>query len=1056
MNKMNGPLFDCPWHKTSWDRFLSEYLPELIGANCDLRRYQVDRSGGTCTITLEVEGSESSLTVEYNGIPLPDERGVFTIDDGTTDMPMVIMPIANEPLTVVRCVGELLRDFLASRLAPAPEGVLTSQAAVGAWFPLEELTAEFFSETAGRLDDTNSIAEGIHMRRVRLRLVGDFTPPSDIAPKHQIGLLCPIEFPEGPNCGLVLTVARGAEIRDGALVRKESSADVSEAPDPVSMLGPTASYIPFIERNDPARLMMGANMMRQWIVPLAHESAMVQTGTEPDSPDFWCGFNLLTAYASYGRLTYDDAIVVSESAAVRMQCAAPLAVGDKLSNRHGQKGLVSRILPDSEMPKIPDGRTVDLLFSFSGLHTRMKTGELWEAIYSWLVERGEADAIVPQFASPSREEIESALKKAGCPERGMVRLTLPDGEATEKPVVVGTVYWGRLHHTAASKFKVSGSDQPRQVQGEMEYWAMRQVQGEMEYWAMREAGAFSAVLEANSIAAEGSAYLEESVRAIERGDKSMLPGSSVKLQDLTSKLKLAGIETHYSKKELSFRFGEAKNDETVLVLPEPMTHPWRTNHRLVEIPQNPDSPLWSGLVRSAERLRSLLQSDAPQKLLDSSRRSVTERIGAYFDELIVHQDFVPRGRRHFSGRTVIVPAGETGPNQIGVPEEMAWTLFGPHVTALVGPEANRKRTSEAKKALDAVMSERWVYINRAPTLSPAAMLGFKPVAVGHRAIELHPLVCRWLNADYDGDQIALFHPLTDAAQKDASDKLSIAGHLRRNPALVRTLVPTQDSLWGLAALSRDEIGRSRIAQVLTKLPEMPEGYLTERSLADFSVTLLDEVGPERVVEILGELYDLGITEAMRRGGSMNPFMQIPASVRESNMTRAEIVEGFAGSNDFDDPDFGSQLLLIKSGARGSIEHLVMLCHSRPFGAGVPTLIPQTYDGDLADLATPANAMSREQEHAEYTATGHLDGVLAPELFLLAREARKHIHELVTTIQSSGHRMRSGNQPKGYGILARAVRTEYPGIVIGSAAATGETDPIADIDASLFVGEDPGA
>lgn len=1043
MEKTNDPLFDNPWHKASWDRMLGKYLPELIGANCDLHRYHLDRSGGKCTMVLEVEGNESALTVEYDGIPMPDERGLFTIADGPYDKPMVIMPIVNEPLTVVRCAGELFRDFIASRLTPAPEGMLTSQSAVEAWFPLRELTMEFFSENAGALDATNCISIGIHLRRVRLRPAGDFTPLSDIAPEHQTGLLCPIEVPTGPACGLVLTVARGAEIRGGALVRKESRTNASEQPDPVSVLGPTASYIPFIERSDPARLIMGANMMRQWIVPLAHEPAMVQTGTEPDSPDFWGGFNLMTAYASFGRLTYEDAMVVSESAAARMQCAAPLAVGDKLSNRHGQKGVVSRILPDSKMPRIPDGRTVDILFSFSGLHTRMNSGELWEAVYSWLVERGEAGAIVPQFASPSREEIESALKKAGCAEHGLVQLTLPDGESTEKPVVVGTVYWGRLHHMAADKLKVSGSDQPRQVQGEM------------EYWALREAGAFSAVREANSIAAEGSTFLEESVRSIEGGNQPMMPDNSTKQQVLTGKLKLAGIETLRTQNGLSFRFGEALNDETVLVLPEPMAHPWRTNRSLVEIHRNPDSPLWSGLVRSVERLRSLLQSDAPQKLIDSSRRALSEKITAYFNELIVHQDFVPRGRRHFSGRTVIVPAGATGPNQIGVPEEMSWVLFGPQVTAMVGAAALRERTAEARKALDTIMSERWVYINRAPTLSPTAILAFRPVAVGHRAIELHPLVCRWLNADYDGDQIALFHPLTDAAQKDAAEKLSIAGHLRREPELVRTLVPTQDSLWGLAELSRDETGRSRLSEVLTELPGMPEGYLTGRALADFSVILLDEVGPDRVVEILGELYDLGIIEAMRRGGSMNPFMLIPASLRDSGVTRAEITEGFAASKDFDDPDFGTQLLLIKSGARGSIEHLIMLCHSRPIDAGMPTLIPQTYDGDIENRRFSAKGLSRERAPAGHTATGHLDGVSAPELFVLARNARKHIHELLTTIQNAGHRMRSEEQPRGYGILARAVRAEQPGTVIGSAAATGEIDPLADIDAKLFVGENPG-
>ena len=67
----------------------------------------------------------------------------------------------------------------------------------------------------------------------------------------------------------------------------------------------------------------------------------------------------------------------------------------------------------------------------------------------------------------------------------------------------------------------------------------------------------------------------------------------------------------------------------------------------------------------------------------------------------------------------------------------------------------------------------------------------------------------------------------------------------------------------------------------------------------------------------------------------------------------------------------------------------------------------------------------------------------------------HIHELVTSLQSAGERMQSEEQPQGYAILARAVRADQPGVVIASAAASGEVDPLTDIDAQLFVGRDPG-
>ena len=109
---------------------------------------------------------------------------------------------------------------------------------------------------------------------------------------------------------------------------------------------------------------------------------------------------------------------------------------------------------------------------------------------------------------------------------------------------------------------------------------------------------------------------------------------------------------------------------------------------------------------------------------------------------------------------------------------------------------------------------------------------------------------------------------------------------------MRTLVPTQDSLWGLAELSREDAGRSKITEVLTGLPKMPEGYLTDRALADFAVGLLDEVGPDRIVDILGALYDLGINRAMRKGGSLNPFMTVPASLRGADATRDRLPDGY--------------------------------------------------------------------------------------------------------------------------------------------------------------------
>ena len=140
---------------------------------------------------------------------------------------------------------------------------------------------------------------------------------------------------------------------------------------PEATLGLSAVLIPFLEHNDPPRILMGANMMRQWLSPSAPETApvncpkgmsrvaaspepaLVQTGYEPDAPDFWCGRNLLTAFISWGGDTLRSGIVISESCAARLNFPYAVEPGDKISNRHGTKGVISRILPDDEMPILP-------------------------------------------------------------------------------------------------------------------------------------------------------------------------------------------------------------------------------------------------------------------------------------------------------------------------------------------------------------------------------------------------------------------------------------------------------------------------------------------------------------------------------------------------------------------------------------------------------------------------------------------------------------------------------------------------------------------------------
>ena len=169
-------------------------------------------------------------------------------------------------------------------------------------------------------------------------------------------------------------------------------------------------------------------------------------------------------------------------------------------------------------------------------------------------------------------------------------------------------------------------------------------------------------------------------------------------------------------------------------------------------------------------------------------------------------------RVQFSARTVIAPGVGLAVDQVGLADEIAWALYGPLVARELGIEmpVDRER-ARVQQALDAVMARSWVIVNRAPSLTPTAHLAFHPVRDPGSAIRLHPLVTGLLDADFDGDQVAVFLPLTEDAQREAGERLTVAAHLARDPALIETLLPPPEAIWGLAYLGLEEAGLREVA-----------------------------------------------------------------------------------------------------------------------------------------------------------------------------------------------------------------------------------------------------
>src|SRR5262249_39702251 len=129
-----------------------------------------------------------------------------------------------------------------------------------------------------------------------------------------------------------------------------------------------------------------------------------------------------------------------------------ISVGDKMAGRHGNKGVISKILPEEDMPFLADGTPVDILLNPLGVPSRMNVGQILETHLGWAAAKLGFKAVTPVFDGAAEEELRAALKEAGLPESGKV--VLHDGRTGERfdqPVTVGYIYMLKLHHLVDDK-----------------------------------------------------------------------------------------------------------------------------------------------------------------------------------------------------------------------------------------------------------------------------------------------------------------------------------------------------------------------------------------------------------------------------------------------------------------------------------------------------------------------------------------------------------------------------------------------------------------------------
>ncbi len=255
--------------------------------------------------------------------------------------------------------------------------------------------------------------------------------------------------------------------------------------------------------------------------------------------------------------------------------------------------------------------------------------------------------------------------------------------------------------------------------------------------------------------------------------------------------------------------------------------------------------LYRRVINRNNRLKKLLEIKAPEVITRNEKRMLQEAVDALIDNSIRHGKEVTAstgqkrklrsladmlkgkqgrfrqnllGKRvDYSGRSVIVVGPHLKLHQCGLPKFMALELFKPFVISkLIGREyahnvrsANRlieQGRTEVYDILEEVTKDHYVLLNRAPTLHRLGFQAFQPVLIEGKAIQLHPMVCAAFNADFDGDQMAVHVPLTEAAQKEAREIMVSAHNLLKPASGDPVMTPDKDVVVGCYYITKIRSG----------------------------------------------------------------------------------------------------------------------------------------------------------------------------------------------------------------------------------------------------------
>jgi DNA-directed RNA polymerase subunit beta len=230
-----------------------------------------------------------------------------------------------------------------------------------------------------------------------------------------------------------------------------------------------------------------------------------------------------------------------------------IQIGDKMAGRHGNKGVVAMVLPEEDMPYLPDGAPVDIVLNPLGVPSRMNVGQVLETHLGWAARALGFNVATPVFEGAKEDEIKDLLKRAKLPSTGQVTLhNGKTGEPFDKPVTVGYMYMMKLHHLVDDKIHARSigpyslvTQQP--LGGKAQFGGQRL--GEMEVWALEAYGASYTLQEFLTVKSDDVTGRARMYEAIVKGDATLEPGVPESFHVLIKELQSLGLDVELLEKK---------------------------------------------------------------------------------------------------------------------------------------------------------------------------------------------------------------------------------------------------------------------------------------------------------------------------------------------------------------------------------------------------------------------------------------------------------------------------------------------------------------------------